>query len=237
MVQKQVEEAFAAAIDRFDRSPPVMRILQGEVTKIEYAEFLRQVFHHSRENPQIQALATVFFRGSQRELVKPFFKHATSEIGHDQLALDDIEALGVSVDGIREENPLPATTALIAFPFFQIYNLNAIGYLGYLFFLEHMPTRSGKSYLKGLTAAGIPREATTFIFDHSTIDQGHNKLMSMYLDHLVETDRDVRCVCYGLQVCAELYASMVQRAFEFARSGGKRTLSGSEVRAPGPGRL
>ena len=55
-------------------------------------------------SPEIQALCTAWFRGSDRELVKPFLQHAMSEIGHDQLALDDLRSLGFDTEVIPREN-------------------------------------------------------------------------------------------------------------------------------------
>ena len=127
-----LDETFACAIDGFNDCAGMRRFWAGELNTAHYAALMREIYFHTRENPQIQALATVYFRGSQRTMVKPFLRHAISEVGHDQLALKDIKALGYDVTTIPTEQPLPATTAITAFPFYQITNLNPVGYLGYL---------------------------------------------------------------------------------------------------------
>ena len=100
----------------------------------------------------------MYFRGHEREMVKPFFRHATSEIGHDQLALNDMIALGEDVSDIPQGQPLPATTALLAYPFYQIGYHGHMGYLGYLYFLEFTPTTMGAGLLQALESigAGVP---------------------------------------------------------------------------------
>jgi len=212
----QITATFEAALERFNASAPIRRLTSGEVEIAHYQWILRQIFHHARENPQIQALATVHFRGKQREWVKPFFKHATSEIGHDQLALNDLAALGVTTNGIPDEAPLPDTTALLALPFYLIQHKNPVAYLGYLYFLEFTPTSSGERYLEALEAMGVPDEAMSFLLDHTRIDVAHNRLMETYLDGLIAEQSDAAAVCAAIQATALLYENMLRGALERA---------------------
>lgn len=209
----ELRVAFQSVQTSFLHSPGVRRLQEGRVGVENYASYLRQVFHHTRENPQIQALATVYFRGTQRSAIKRFFKHASSEIGHDQLAMEDLRVLGADVASLPYENPLPETTALISFPFYQIHNLNPVGYLGYLFFLEFLPTGSGGALMGALERVGVPREAMRFLHDHSTIDVGHNRMMESYAETLITTEREFKSVVYAMRCTAVLYAQMVEAAF------------------------
>ena len=214
--RQRVHDTFAAAADRFSASRGVQRLLTREITREHYASLLRQIFHHARENPQIQALAAVAFRGAQRELVKPFLRHAVSEIGHDQLALDDVGALGLDNTSARFERPLPETSGLVAYAFHLIKYRNPVGYLGYLYFLEFLPTQMGGEYRKALNDIGVPDEAMTFLHDHMTVDVGHNKLMETYLVELVKTEEELEHVLYAIEATGTLYARMVEAAFEAA---------------------
>jgi hypothetical protein len=86
-----IQSAWQSVCDDFNKTPGLKRIARGDIMIAHYKALLRQIFHHTRENPQLQALVTVYFRGHQRQLVKRFFQHATSEVGHDQLALNDLK--------------------------------------------------------------------------------------------------------------------------------------------------
>jgi hypothetical protein len=209
----RLQEAFCAVQRKFLASNGVRRVLEGSLGVAHYASYLRQVFHHTRENPQIQALVTVYFRGHQRAAIKRFFKHAASELGHDQLALADLATLGCPVDELPMQNPLPETAALISFPFYQVHNLNPVGYLGYLYFLEFLPTGSGGALMSALERAGVPPEAMTFLHDHSTIDIGHNRMMEEYVRTLVTSQAELASVVYAMKVTGRLYAHMVEAAF------------------------
>ncbi|MEM8984447.1 MAG: iron-containing redox enzyme family protein [Pseudomonadota bacterium] len=225
-------QEFQTALGTFLDSETIQRLQADELGLPHYQAILRQIFHHARENPQIQALATVYFRGAQRDMVKGFYAHASSEIGHDQLALDDLAMTGQAVDGIPSEYPLPATTALIAFAFYQIQNHNPVGYLGYLLFLEFTPTAIGGELLKKLAAMGIPDAATSFLKDHTTIDVHHNKLMERYVEELVVTDADLSAVTYAIHTTGRLYAAMLDDAVSLADAEYKPAVNHAEqVRA------
>lgn len=216
---QQLAEVFDDAIDRFNNCEGMQRLASGEMGKAHYAAMMRETYFYTRESPQIQAAATAFFRGGQRDIVKNFLRHATSEIGHDQLALNDMAAVGFDNSGIAETRPLPSTIALTAFAYYQIYSMNPVGYLGYLYFLEFMPVRYGADYIAKLLQMQVPMEATTFLQDHSVIDVGHTQAMTSYVDALIHDQHDLDTVIYGLRVTGELYASLVSGAFASADSG------------------
>jgi hypothetical protein len=213
---EKLQTAFQPVLATFLASPPMRRLASGEMTVAEYRTVLREIFHHTRENPQLQALATVYFRGRQRDMVRPFYAHAASEIGHDQLALNDYVTLGGDAAAVPYQNPLPATTALLAYGFYQIYNLNPLGYLGYLFFLEFNGTSAGEGIMSSLAKIGVPETAMTFLRDHVEIDVAHNRMMQKYAAHLVKTEEDVDCVVYAMKTTGHLYAEMIRQAVEDA---------------------
>lgn len=212
----RLKQAFIPVLAAFNQSPALQRLSSGQITVEHYKSYLRQIYHYTKDNPQIQALATVYFRGRDREMVRMFYKHAISEIGHDLLALRDLERLDEDTSQIMTEYPLPSTVALNAFVYWQIYNHNPIGYLGYLFFLEFLPTSSGKDYMQLLERIGVPREAMNFIHEHATVDVAHNKLMERYAALLIQTDADFDAVVYAMRATGKLYADMLRAAFEQA---------------------
>ncbi len=196
------------------KTPGFQRLSSGAISADHYKSILRQIYFHTRENPQIQAVATAYFRGHQREMIKLFYQHAISEIGHDKLAMNDFECLGGKIEDFPAA--LPATQALISYPFYVIQYQNPLGYLGYLFHLEFMPTQNGRKYMDTLASIGIPEEAMTFIEEHSTVDIAHNKLMERYIQHLVVTEEDLETVIEAAKVTAKLYANFLQEAVEAA---------------------
>lgn len=206
----------------------MQRIENGSISLAHYASYLRQVFHHTRCNPQMQTFATAFFRGGQRKVIKRFYQHATSEIGHDQLALNDIMALGFDVSGVEFERPLPETTALIGYPFYQIQHKNPLGYLGYLYYLEFTPTSYGEHVIDILKTVGVPDQALSFIKEHATVDVAHNRLMEEYLSLLVTSEQQADEVCYAIRTTGILYSNMISAAFRAVDEGYNYTQYGMD---------
>lgn len=207
-----IAAAFEEALERFSRERPARMLASGELNVHHYIEILRQIYFQARENPQLQALAANYFRGDDRDTVKLFFKHATQEIGHDALAKADLEALGVNTEQLPYEYSLPETAALTGFVTTQIQFRSVHGYLGYLYFLEFLPTSSGAAFATALAAVGVPKSAMTFLLEHSTVDVAHNKLMESYIRRLVHTEDDLRAVVYGVRATGALYAAMLDAA-------------------------
>ena len=121
---------------------------------------------------------------------------------------------GGEIEQIRNANPLPNTLALNAFAFYQVYTQNPIGYLGYLYFLEYLPTSSGAGYMQLLESLGVPKEAMTFIHEHATVDVAHNKLMDKYVEGIIQNQDDLDSIIYVMQATGKLYADMLLAAFE-----------------------
>jgi hypothetical protein len=216
----ELQGAWQAVEQKFMASQPIQRLGRGDLTLAHYASYLRETYFYTREDPQIQALCTAWFRGSDREMVKPFLQHAMSEIGHDQLALGDLRSLGFDTDAIPRENPLPTTTALISFPFYAIQYRGPLSYLGYLYFLEFLPTSRGADIAAALSAIGAPAESMSFLHEHRTVDVHHNRLMKRYADEMVRSDVDVAEVTYAMEVTGRLFEGMLTGAFEAIDQGG-----------------
>jgi hypothetical protein len=213
-VEGELRSAFEEAMKGFLTSPGLQVILGPTFSRDHYASLLREIYHYTKEDPQLQALASVYFRGADREMVKPFLRHAISEVGHEKLALQDLATLEHDCTGIERSNPLPATTAFTAYGFYTITFGNPVSYLGYLYFLEFLPTQYGHLFAGALAGAGVPESAMTFLHDHRTVDVGHNQAMTRYLAELVRTRKDLDDVIYTVRVSAVLYAQLYQAAIE-----------------------
>ena len=196
---ESVIQAFEIERATFLNSLAIQRLMSGKLGVPHYGQVMRQIFHQARENPQLQALATVRFRGARRAAIGLFYRHAVSEIGHDELALADYAACGGDPAPVRIENPHPATSAVTGFAFHQIYNMNPVGYLGYLFFLEFLPTSVGNGMMAKLREAGVPDNAFTFLQDHVTVDVGHNKAMERYCELAILDSADLVSAIYALR--------------------------------------
>lgn len=220
-----LEQSWSNIEAEFMASAPMRRLEGRQLTLPHYAAYLRETYFYTREDPQIQAACTTYFRGTDRALVKLFLHHAISEVGHDQLALDDLRLLGFDTTRISSEYPLPNTTALISFPFYAMQYRSTYSYLGYLYFLEFIPTSRGAGIIGSLKEMGVPDGALTFLQEHNAVDVQHNKLMRRYANEML---RDIAArdeVAYSMQVTSTLFANMLEGAFTSVDEGRHRLVS------------
>ncbi len=202
----------------------------GTLSLKEYQQILRQIYHNTRYVPQIMAMTPFYLKGSQLDIFKSLLRHSIAEHGHEQLAKNDIEALGFDVTNIATENPSPATLALTGALIRYIQHVSPIGLLGYMFHLEYTPVMMGNMYMEKLKSIGVPQEAMTFIEEHAAVDVGHVKLMDEYIECLVKTPEDMEHVLYMMRVTSELYGRMIDSAIEAASEESKV----GEERVPSP---
>ena len=209
----KIEEAWFAEVPRFNAMSGMKRLLDGDFTAAHYASLLREIYFYARESPPFFAAILIHLRGAQRSYIKKMLQHASSETGHDELALADFRALGINTDNIPNERPLPATSAMIGFSFYLIQYLNPVSYLGFVFHLEYLPTHFGQKYVQGFLQAGVPMDAMSFLLEHNEADVGHNLLMADYVGNLLLNQRDVDDTIYAMQVTTVLFANLVEAAF------------------------
>lgn len=190
------------------------RLAAGDLGLAHYKGFLFETYHNAGLNPQLQGYATLFVDGRPRDAFKKFFQHAISELGHDLLAVEDLEALGVPRDSVLASSPLPETRAFFANTVYNIQSRGPAAYLSYLFHLEYTPTQNGPAIMEMLRGKGVPENALTFLHEHSTVDINHLKLMRTYLSEVVRTDaeRDLFLGC--LRECIVLHTRMLEASFE-----------------------
>lgn len=213
-------EKFEIVHNTFVKSKAMTKLANGEITLDHYKAILREIYFYTREDPQQMGVLSAYMRGPQRKNIKQWLRHAISEVNHDQLALDDLKALGENTEQIPLQNPLPSTMALTSFQYHQIINLNPIGYLGCVFFLEFLPTKSGSQIMDSLRESGVPETAMTFIADHATVDVHHNQAMEQYCEEMILDQHDLDAVAYAMQVTGYLYANMLDGALSSVNEGG-----------------
>ena len=163
--------------------------MRGALTIEEYAAILEQIAIQVAEHPGAMARLADNWCDERRSMTKSLLGHAKSESGHDELARDDIRALGLEPEARGE---LPATRAILDYMNSILDSGSPVAFLGYVFHLEFLPTTAGAELLQGLERAGIPQQATTFLAEHCEVDVAHNRLMERYLTELVRTEDELQ---------------------------------------------
>ena len=195
----------------------------GEFTLDHYKCFLRETYYNTSQNPRNMALFQAHLRWVSPPMESRLLKHAAMEVGHNELALEDLAALGEDVKPLRKGRPLATTAAMAAFAVFQIQYENQFAFLGYVYHLEALAVTLGERAMESLTRLGIPQNALSFLKEHSEADPVHMKWNRDYLEEFIRTDQDLDAMLYGLRGTCVLHGVMFQGIMDEVRKSACRS--------------
>lgn len=166
----------------------------GFADKRLYAIHMTETYHYTKHNAKNQALVATRSEEMSIGYMKFCLKHALEEVGHEMMALKDIQRLGFDITKDNLPRPLCSTQALIAYLYHISLNENPLGRLGYSFWAERV-----YEYIKpllGLMEVGlsIPKNAMTFFNEHSDIDTKHAQEVDDIASRYIKTLEDFAIV-------------------------------------------
>lgn len=195
----------------------------GKASKQAYINYLIQAWYHTKFTPEFETLfgqrlaeyvkqdTAMFDQGNK--FIRLIEEEADEELGHELWALEDVRALGGpdKIDLLKDV--WPETRALVRTQFDRLNRLNFKGFLGYSFYLEFWVAKYAKQQLGMIDAVGIQKEATSFLYNHYVVDQGHAADNIELLNFLIKTDEDVDDVLDNMSVIHALYYKMIEKCF------------------------
>jgi hypothetical protein len=111
--------------------------------------------------------------------------HIPEEMHSDEpggAVLDDLEALGVDVGGLRTELPPPEVAALIGAQYYWIFHHHPVAILGFLELEAYHPHTPTVEQL--IDRTGLPRNGFRQLLLHAKLDVAHARELHRVLDSL-----------------------------------------------------
>lgn len=167
-----------------------MLMTPGFADKRLYAIHLTETYHYTLHNSKNQALIATRKEKINANYLKFCLDHAADEVGHEMMALHDIQHMGYKVTEEDMPEPLPATKTLIAYLYYVASNESPIARLGYSFWAERV-----YDYIKPLltlveVGMGVKKSSMTFFREHAEIDVNHAKIIDQMIERFVKTEKD-----------------------------------------------
>lgn len=188
--------------------------IKKTITVEHYAAFLRETYHYTKLSALIQSTAIPHFQRKNRDLVKPFLRHAQEEESHYKLCIKDLENLGYRGDDLLNSHPLPTTEGYVGFAINRIHFVNPLAYFGYLFNLEYMAIKLGPEFISVIKDhLKLEKHQLSFFMAHVEEDQRHVEELLNLIDSSIVTSEDQQEVLYAAKTASALYAIMVDAAF------------------------
>lgn len=182
----------------------------GQLTREHYMSFLAEEYFNTTENPRIMALFIAHLDTDAHKTAGKLLKHAAMEMGHNDMALKDLETLGGDPQKIRRGRALPATEALAGYISFEIQHRNPKTFLGYLYHMESISLRMAEKGGNAFSGLQIPESALSFLREHAEADPTHMRWNRDYLEDFVLSREDLDAVIYGLRGTCMLHGMMFQ---------------------------
>ena len=178
-----------------------------------YARYLENVWHYAQHSSTVIGLAGTRCVLSHPPLAQYLLHHAQEELGHDQWALQDLAALGVSESNARKSRPVPACAAMVGFEYYIAGYGNPVALFGWLYVLEAMGDDLGQivadSVSKGLN---LP-DGVKFLAGHGDADVEHTvEIIENIKTHIKGEDLDD--VHHVADVVSDLYVRMFAEIFQ-----------------------
>jgi hypothetical protein len=135
-------------------------------------------------------------------------EHIEEERGHDEWALDDLQALGVPRDITQSSIPSAAVAALAGAQYYWILHDDPIALVGYMMTLEHnAPSPNLVAILRDRT--NLPASAFRTYLAHAQLDPGHVDRLVELVDRMQLTARQFELVLASAAHTAQSLARCV----------------------------
>lgn len=169
--------------------PKVHAMIHHGLTLSEYKAFLHDLYHIVWHFCPIMAAAAARCDDRFRNVRYDLYERIQEEKGHEAWVLEDIEAVGGDVSGVKSSPPSAPVQAMIAFNYYGAERVHPCSVLGMLYMLEVVSSVYG-----GRTADSIARSigrnvdagGFKFLSSHATMDVDHMQRMNQ----LVKTISD-----------------------------------------------
>jgi heme oxygenase len=178
-----------------------------------YARYLTNVWHYAQHSGTVIGLAGTRCVLSHPPLAQYLMHHALEELGHDQWALDDLKALGISEAEIRKTRPVPACAAMVGFEYYIAGYGNPVGLFGWLYVLEAMGDDLGHAVADGFKEGLALPEGVKFLAGHGEADVEHTRDIIEHIETHIK-GADLEEVHHVANVIADIYPRMFQEIAE-----------------------
>lgn len=164
-----------------------------------YEAWLAQAYFFVRHSTPILALSCGLSIENRPYHLR-CISHLGEEKGHDRLLLNDLKALGSSIDLFEE---LSSTRAFYQTQYYWIEHMNPVSFLGYILLLEGIAVRCGAQKLKEVEGYS----GCSFIKLHAEEDSAHLSQAMAQIETMSEKDR--RDIVANAEQSSDLYDLMM----------------------------
>ena len=190
-----------------------------------YALWLSQVAHLTRHTSAHQALVGTRIDEISFTYAKFCFEHASEEVGHEMMAINDLKKIGYDVKSVADlPAPLPATTKLNAYLYFVAQHAHPATRLGFSYWAEKCYPFISEFAGTTKSALQLTDRQMTFFVSHAEIDAKHAEDVERVISQVCKTPEDWQAVEQGmidtLTMAKEIFAEIHECATQVSKPKG-----------------
>lgn len=187
--------------------------------------YLPEVYNTVKHSPITQAIVV-------QRLVNPSttslrymaycLRHALEEVGHEQMALNDLRSLGVDISNERMPPPTIATEAFTAYVYRLATTGNPYQRLGYTYWAENCYAYFAPIAMAIVQNMKLEAKNLTFFVQHGEIDKKHGEEVRKIIAEVATTQADRDAIMAALRGTIRLQGAMlaeVHRTYELFIKG------------------
>ena len=178
----------------FESHPVVLAAVADGMSVERYRAFLLELYHVVWYfNPVSAAAATRMGspQDDRLQAVRHFlYEHMMEEKGHEDWVLNDLRAVGVSVEQARAHQPSAHTLALVGFNHWATEHRHPCSALGMLYALEVISSVYGGPFAAAISESLLLQGSAgiSFIDSHSSLDSQHMAELRDVLNQLEDPE-------------------------------------------------
>jgi pyrroloquinoline quinone (PQQ) biosynthesis protein C len=210
------------SLRRLDEHPVGRALIDGTIAKVQYVAYLTQVVHQVRHSaPMLARAAERLEQLGRQRLAQTFRRKAGEEDGHDDWALRDLAALGVTREAALST---PCGSAVRAYGAWLAYcaECNPTAVLGLAFTLEWFGCvragRAADNLVRRAPIQGI-ESAVRFLRGHGAADDEHIRAFAEPLSEITDPD-EMEAILLSARLTSDLYLGMLASAGAAGSGGG-----------------
>ncbi len=168
-----------------DARPSLQAMLEGRLSKSDYAQFLVRLYPLVSNFCPIMAAAAGHCADRAPGLRGFLYEHVQEERGHEQMVLNDLQALGWSTEQVPTMRPTAAVQAILSFNYHGIAYEHPACVLGLVYVLELMSSLYGGKVATAISnKLDLPLSSGfTFLESHASLDEDHMAALRLLLQH------------------------------------------------------
>lgn len=173
-----------------------------------------QIFHYTRHNSILQAVAAFRAQSEETELLRFVYGHSKEELGQEWLIVNDLKSIGLWVAREAAEAPLPATDALINYLYGVALRDGPVARLGYSYWANSVYREIGPLLLAARESMALTVDNMTFFAANVRINAQYSEEVRDTLRREVTTPAQAEMVHRVAVTSLWLTISLLEQAFE-----------------------